>query len=119
MIDLRKIRQAALTIALAGGMSGFALAAPNWNNSHTNESHWNDSQMSVRHAQRILKDEGFYSGHVDGMMGPHTRSALRRFQRSENLPVTGRLNRRTERTLSMRNGNANRGEASRMSNQRH
>lgn len=49
---------------------------------------------TVRQAQRILGERGFRTG-VDGMMGPRTQAALKRFQRAQNLEPTGQLNRQT------------------------
>jgi peptidoglycan hydrolase-like protein with peptidoglycan-binding domain len=40
-------------------------------------------------AQRLLTGLGYYSGTVDGMQGPATETAVRRFQASRNLPQTG------------------------------
>jgi hypothetical protein len=54
----------------------------------------------VRTAQRQLKERGYYSGPVDGVMGPATESALRAFQRDRGLKATGRLDPVTMRTLS-------------------
>jgi peptidoglycan hydrolase-like protein with peptidoglycan-binding domain len=45
----------------------------------------------VRGIQQSLKDRGFDPGLVDGIMGGHTASALRDYQRSERLPTTGEL----------------------------
>jgi len=39
--------------------------------------------------QTALNDHGFDSGKPDGLMGPATRDALRRFQRSVGLPADG------------------------------
>lgn len=50
---------------------------------------------NVKHAQEMLHAKGFYKGKVDGIMGPHTRTAIREYQRSEKLPVTGRLDAKT------------------------
>jgi peptidoglycan hydrolase-like protein with peptidoglycan-binding domain len=36
-----------------------------------------------------LKQRGFDSGTPDGMMGPATRDAIRRYQRSVGLPADG------------------------------
>ncbi len=43
---------------------------------------------------------GFDAGATDGQMGPHTRAALRAFQRARGLPVTGALDARTAAALS-------------------
>lgn len=45
----------------------------------------------VREAQRALRDLGYEPGPVDGVVGPRTREALRKYQRSERIVATGRL----------------------------
>lgn len=45
----------------------------------------------ARKLQRALAKEGYYSGPIDGVVGPKTRSGLREFQGDEKLPVTGRV----------------------------
>lgn len=39
--------------------------------------------------QERLRDQGYYSGPIDGALGPLTRAAIRRCQKSQNVPVTG------------------------------
>ncbi len=39
--------------------------------------------------QNELAHRRYYSGPIDGIVGPGTQDAIRSFQRSENLPVTG------------------------------
>lgn len=46
---------------------------------------------TVREVQRALNDKGFSAGAPDGIMGPHTEQALRDFQQSQGLGVTGSL----------------------------
>ena len=41
--------------------------------------------------QKSLKDKGLYNGPIDGLLGPQSRAGIREYQKSENLPVTGRL----------------------------
>ncbi|MGP1394345.1 MAG: peptidoglycan-binding domain-containing protein [Inquilinaceae bacterium] len=43
----------------------------------------------VYQIQTILKRHGYDPGPVDGIAGPRTRSAIRRFQTDYNSPVTG------------------------------
>lgn len=43
----------------------------------------------MRGVQRELKRAGYDPGIQDGMIGPATRDALRRFQEDQGLPVTG------------------------------
>ncbi|MGI9072384.1 MAG: peptidoglycan-binding domain-containing protein [Bryobacteraceae bacterium] len=49
------------------------------------------SGMSIRHAQEVLKDKGYYKADVDGKYGPETRAALEKYQQDEKLNVSGRL----------------------------
>ena len=53
-------------------------------------------------AQQALKDDGFYSGPVDGTMSQGTREAIRAFQQSNHLNVTGALDDDTARELGLR-----------------
>ena len=45
----------------------------------------------IKKVQETLRDKGYYTGPVDGVMGHQTRAAIRQYQQSENLPVTGHL----------------------------
>jgi sporulation protein YlmC with PRC-barrel domain len=56
--------------------------------------------VDIRTAQRQLKERGYYSGPVDGVMGPATEGALRAYQRDRGLKVTGRLDAPTARSLA-------------------
>jgi osmotically-inducible protein OsmY len=49
------------------------------------------SHTRVKVMQQALTDRGFDPGPVDGVMGSRTTSALRDYQKSENLTVTGQL----------------------------
>jgi hypothetical protein len=51
--------------------------------------------------QQALKDKGHDPGAIDGKMGPHTRAALKDYQQSEGLKVTGRLDSETRTRLGM------------------
>jgi hypothetical protein len=55
----------------------------------------------VAAAQRALAKLG-QKLDADGVMGPGTRGAIQRFERENNLPVTGELNPRTLKALSAR-----------------
>jgi peptidoglycan hydrolase-like protein with peptidoglycan-binding domain len=50
---------------------------------------------TIRKAQETLNARGFKAGPANGILGETTRSALRAFQKSENIVVTGNLNPRT------------------------
>ena len=56
---------------------------------------------AVKRAQESLNDKGFNAGAADGVMGARTRAAVRRFQESEKLPVTGRLDTETAGRLGV------------------
>ena len=51
--------------------------------------------------QQALKDDGFYSEPVDGTMRQSTREAIRSFQQSNHLNVTGTLDDDTARELGV------------------
>jgi len=53
----------------------------------------------VAWVQKTLKELGHDCGTVDGVMGPNTRSCIRDFQRSKNLPVSGRMDETTYRQV--------------------
>jgi peptidoglycan hydrolase-like protein with peptidoglycan-binding domain len=59
------------------------------------------SASVVRRVQQTLAHRGFNAGPVDGHMHTATQSALRQFQKSENLEDTGRLNERTLAALGV------------------
>jgi len=50
---------------------------------------------TIRKAQETLNARGYKAGPANGILGDATRAALRQFQKSENIAVTGRLNPRT------------------------
>jgi len=55
----------------------------------------------VSKAQEVLKNDGIYSGPVDGRMSQDTREAIRSFQQSHQLNVTGAINNETARELGL------------------
>lgn len=55
----------------------------------------------IRQVQMELNKRGFDVGPQDGRWGPETESALREFQKSRGLEVTGRLNERTMQALGI------------------
>ncbi len=56
---------------------------------------------TIRKAQATLNARGFKAGAADGTLGDSTRNALRAFQKSENIAVTGNLNPRTLERLGI------------------
>lgn len=53
----------------------------------------------IMDAQRRLTSAGYYYGDIDGLDGPETQAAIKRFQIREGLPVTGRLDDATRSAL--------------------
>jgi len=58
------------------------------------------SKTQVRSIQSALSTRG-YDLAVDGMMGPNTQSALKRFQRDQGLNETGRIDSQTLNALDL------------------
>lgn len=56
---------------------------------------------NVKKAQEVLRSKGFYSGKTDGLEGPQTHAAIRKYQKAEGLPVTGRLDAKTAGKLGV------------------
>jgi peptidoglycan hydrolase-like protein with peptidoglycan-binding domain len=56
---------------------------------------------TVRRAQSLLARAGFYRSAIDGDPGPATEEALLRYQRRQNLVMTGRLDLETLSTMSL------------------
>src|SRR5215204_3871571 len=83
-----KNRSMAVRVVLAATAT-LLLAAPAW------------GQGSARIAalQTTLTAKGIYSGTIDGVNGPSTRAAVRRFQRRVGLQVDGVVGPRTRRAL--------------------
>ena len=56
---------------------------------------------NIAEAQQLLRQNGFYSGPVDGTMNERTREALRSFQESRQLNVTGKIDNDTAQELGL------------------
>jgi peptidoglycan hydrolase-like protein with peptidoglycan-binding domain len=70
-----------------------------------------DRSDTVRKTQQALKDKGYYAGHVDGIMGPQTRAALRKYQTEKHLAGAGQLTRETAEHLgAVQSGDTSVGE---------
>jgi peptidoglycan hydrolase-like protein with peptidoglycan-binding domain len=55
----------------------------------------------IRSVQQALKEKGFNAGPADGVMGPHTEAALRKFQSANRLQATGQLDSSTVAALGI------------------
>lgn len=49
------------------------------------------SAGTVRNVQQALNDKGFDPGPIDGIMGPRTRSAIKSYEKQQNMPADGAL----------------------------
>jgi peptidoglycan hydrolase-like protein with peptidoglycan-binding domain len=49
------------------------------------------SAGTIRSVQQALNDKGFDPGPIDGIMGPRTRSAIRSYEKQQNMPANGAL----------------------------
>lgn len=61
----------------------------------------NLNKEDIEKVQKSLTDKGFQAGTADGVMGAHTRAGIREYQKSEGLPVTGRLDEKTAGKLGV------------------
>ena len=97
--------------AATGGASNTNSMVDN-NNANANDANANYANANnatseaqdrglVRDAQRALNDKGFSAGAVDGIMGPHTETALRQFQQAQGLDTTGNLDQQTISALGL------------------
>jgi lipid-binding SYLF domain-containing protein/peptidoglycan hydrolase-like protein with peptidoglycan-binding domain len=55
----------------------------------------------VRQAQIALKQQGYDPGEINGILSAQTQDALRKFQRANNLPITGTIDERTQSALGV------------------
>jgi peptidoglycan hydrolase-like protein with peptidoglycan-binding domain len=91
-------------MALAVG-SIAVVSAPAWaaeDRVQTNASGQALSQASTTIVQRALARHNEYHGKVDGVWGKGTEEALRRFQKNNNLDVTGRVDEPTAQKLDVK-----------------
>ncbi len=58
-------------------------------------------RSDTKKVQETLRDKGYYTAPVDGVLGPQTREAIRQYQKSESLPVTGHLDAQTAGKLGV------------------
>jgi len=63
------------------------------------------SSETVKNVQQALRDKGFDPGSVDGVNGPGTRAALKKFQAQQNLAADGRIGPKTLDALGVKETN--------------
>ena len=60
-----------------------------------------DPGQVVANVQSALQSQGFYTGDIDGVLGPLTRAALAQYQQSQGFEVTGAIDEPTLESLGM------------------
>lgn len=66
--------------------------------SSSSDQPWANQQVSLDKVEKVqakLNSEGFEAGAVDGLIGPNTTSAIKKFQESSELSASGELNQET------------------------
>ncbi|MBV8335731.1 MAG: peptidoglycan-binding protein [Alphaproteobacteria bacterium] len=91
-------------LAIAGAGLDFSADADNTATAQPEPSHhWlsaaNLSKDDIRWVQAELRMRGLYNGSLDGVAGPETKQALLRFQQSNSLGRTARLDQETADAL--------------------
>jgi peptidoglycan hydrolase-like protein with peptidoglycan-binding domain len=88
----------AIAIVATTALSFPALAAPQLQQATRHQAanqQWTSpeslNRQQIRHIQIALNKKGFNAGHVDGIWGPHTRTALRDFQKRHSMQANGRI----------------------------
>lgn len=66
---------------------------------YTSSDQYSDSTVSAAQAQ--LASQGYYHGAIDGVLGPETRDAIRRYQRDHGLSASGVLTAATLQSLGV------------------
>ena len=59
---------------------------------------------AIRGAQQALEQQGYQIGQADGVMGPKTRQALKKFQQDQGLHASGQLDQQTAQALGVPGG---------------
>lgn len=88
----------ALIGSVAGGSIG-AFSSPDQINLGKPFWRWGRERQKVARIQTGLRRMGYYRGRSDGLTGPQTARAIRRYQRTYRLPVTGRPSHRLYRHM--------------------
>ncbi|HTY44489.1 MAG TPA: peptidoglycan-binding domain-containing protein [Patescibacteria group bacterium] len=58
------------------------------------------AKPSAQEIQTALKNAGFYTGNVDGKIGPKTKKAIEEFQKANGLAVDGKVGAKTWAAMS-------------------
>jgi peptidoglycan hydrolase-like protein with peptidoglycan-binding domain len=98
MSGLKVLGPALLMVSVAAcGMLGQQVATQS-----TPPAMWNNlSYVEVWQLQEALDEQGFDAGPVNGVLGPRTRTAVQKFQRSKGLPASGEPDHQTLANLGI------------------
>jgi len=66
--------------------------------------HQGANTEAIRGAQQALEQQGYQIGQADGVMGPKTRQALKKFQQDQGLHASGQLDQQTAQALGVPGG---------------
>jgi len=66
--------------------------------------HQGANSEAIRGAQQALEQQGYQIGQADGVMGPKTRQALKKFQQDQGLHASGQLDQQTAQALGVPGG---------------
>lgn len=93
------------TILLFGGLSVLTIHAVNRNDFFGFDSSVTTATVSENKAiQKKLKDLGYYKSAVDGIIGPISKTAIRKFQKDYGLVVDGIVGPQTLKALGISTG---------------
>jgi hypothetical protein len=102
MFRTSKVRCAEVVLSfLTTGMLGISLTPLAFAGSSSEDKPAVLHHQDIRKVQETLHDKGYYSGKIDGILGPQTRAGLRQYQKSENLPITGHVDAETAGKLGV------------------
>lgn len=102
LLNGKSARRSVVFTVLTIGMLGLSLAPlASASNTTKEERPAASRHQDIQKVQTSLRNKGFYQGPADGVLGPRTRAGIRRYQKSENLPVTGRLDAETAGKLGV------------------
>ena len=75
--------------------------------STTNRTSTNSERSDIERVQTTLMDNGYEIGSVDGVMGPRTQSAIKEYQKDNDLEQTGSLDDATRDRMQLNGNSAN------------
>lgn len=75
-----------------------------WGSVKAQSPQLSDTRRSIASTQSMLNDMGYLAGPADGVLGPRTRDAIRKFQRDSGIPATGMVTRDLLQKLTQQAG---------------